>query len=360
MCADPVREPRAVCGDGSPYRFSYRPAPAGTSRGLMVFFQGGGACNDYVTCWGNDGVGGTGRRVVTMTNNRTGPQVDPTTRRPLGIMAADEPTNPLAAYDVVFGSYCTGDLGQGSRDEVLTRPADASPTAPAMIPTYFHGGDNVAAVLAFAQRTFPSPARVVVTGSSAGAYTSLAAVIPLAAMYPATTRIVYLGDAGAGVGIPTFDAQFDAVVTRFDGHDGGRVVRFAELTFQADRTQRAFTTAAFRAAATFQAGLRTLLEGRATRHPMNFRYFAPPGDCHTSLPNAALFQQYVMAADGSFAPAVPAVRPNPAFTLDGVGIAAWIRALVEPDAAIGADARNLAGPWTTVSEDCPLPNASAL
>ena len=66
---DPRTMPNVVCGDGSPYRMSYRPA-TGASQGLLLYFRGGGGCSDYVTCWGVDGRGGMGRRVGTMENTR--------------------------------------------------------------------------------------------------------------------------------------------------------------------------------------------------------------------------------------------------------------------------------------------------
>lgn len=356
VCADPTTEPAAVCGDGSPYKWSYRPAPTGSSQGLLVFFQGGGACSDYVSCWGEDGKGGTGRTVTTMSNDRAGAQLDPTTHQSGGILDLGTTANALVDYDVVFSPYCTGDLGQTSREEVLVRPASADPSAPAQILTYFHGRDNLQLAVAFAERTFASPPHVVIAGSSAGGYVGLAATPMVVAAYPApATTFAYIGDAAAGIGLTSFDSSLDSIVSALDGTGTHRFARFVQFSFQADATQRTFAKPAYQPAAAFQAALQTELEGRASRHPTNYRYFAPPGTCHVVLQSPALYQKYVRAGDGTFVPASPPVMPNPDLTLDGVGLDAWLRAVVEGDGPFGADVADLAGPWGTVLASCPLP-----
>ena len=106
VCADPATTPGAVCGDGSPYKMSYRRA-ATASAGLLLYFRGGGTCTDYVSCWGNDGLGGDGRRVATLENTfGTAPNVSPQVGHALGILDTTEVDNPLKGYDVAWISYC--------------------------------------------------------------------------------------------------------------------------------------------------------------------------------------------------------------------------------------------------------------
>jgi hypothetical protein len=67
------------------------------------------------------------------------------------------------------------------------------------------GWDNVQVILHWMRVTVPPPARLLVAGSSAGAYGAATHFASLRALYPAT-RAVYLGDGGQGVTAPGFEA----------------------------------------------------------------------------------------------------------------------------------------------------------
>lgn len=351
VCVDRARFPEAVCGDGSTFRFSYRPAEV-SSEGLLLYFRGGGFCNDYVSCWGRDGRGGDGRRVGTMTNSEnTAPSVIPALGRTIGIFDREDPDSPFARFDVVHVSYCTGDTGGGTERIELVRPPDADPSAPASIPTFFHGAYNVAAAIAWVQETFPRPPRLVVYGSSAGSYASSRALPEVLAAYPETAAVTWIGDGGAGVGRASA-GDLDALLVRYDGSTD-RLVRFAQFSFQSDATQIEFLPAGSGGEAEFRAGLRAIVESRSTAAPDRYRSFAPPGTCHTIAQSVALYRQFTTAG-GRLSPVVPEVRPNPDVTLDGVAVTAWLRSIVYGSGPMGADIESHAGDWTTPRLDCPL------
>ena len=49
-----VELPGTFCGNGSQYKFWYYDNPS--SRNLLVLFEGGGACWDYPSCSGQQGI----------------------------------------------------------------------------------------------------------------------------------------------------------------------------------------------------------------------------------------------------------------------------------------------------------------
>jgi pectinacetylesterase len=140
-------------------------SPASTD--LVVFLQGGGACWDFFTC------GGAPELVPkTASSGPFGPDEfarDIYARYPRSWVRRENLPAALRDATIVFVPYCTGDVHSG--DAVATY---ASPIAGRPSITWHHVGH--ANVLAFLKRlgaTFPSPAKLVVSGSSAGGFGSL-------------------------------------------------------------------------------------------------------------------------------------------------------------------------------------------
>lgn len=354
VCASPSADPDAVCGDGSPYKFSYRPA-SGQSKGLLLYFRGGGGCSDYVGCWGLDGVGGEGRRVSTMSNTEfTGPGVHPLLGQTLGIFYLVEPTNPLRQYDQVHIAYCTGDAGLKNEEQVFEKPEGAAPDAPASIKTYFHGQANIAFALDTVLGLFPTPKRLVILGSSAGSWASMASVTGILQRYgDASIPVAYYGEGGIGVGSANWNQMVLELLGSLNGTGGNRLVRFAQFSFISDEVQRAFAPLGYQDPTAFQAEMRSLLEGRAAAHPLNYRYFAIPGSCHTLAQNPGLFQQFTKAS-GTWKPVQPAVKPNPDLSVGEVNLLPWFTTIIEGD-SITESMGNVAGDWEAVSTTCLLP-----
>jgi hypothetical protein len=88
------------CGDGSPYAFQIRLAPAGEPvENVVVFLQGGGVCVFEDDC---AAVGASLLRAVDNTTLPSG-----------GILSNDPAINPFAAWTKVFLPYCTQDIHVG-------------------------------------------------------------------------------------------------------------------------------------------------------------------------------------------------------------------------------------------------------
>jgi hypothetical protein len=156
------------CALGTPYSFFYREG-TDPSR-LLIYFQGGGACWESLSCSG----------MFDATVDHT----EPFAFR--GVFDRAEPRNPLRAYSVVFVPYCTGDVHIG----------DASVSYGDGTRSIGHRGfRNVTAVLEWIGALGFRPSTVVVAGTSAGAYGALFYMRPIARLLP-DARLVLLGDSG--------------------------------------------------------------------------------------------------------------------------------------------------------------------
>jgi len=147
-------EPGTSCNDGSETGFAINPSPSG-STDTLVFFMGGGACWDQVTCF----VANTAAK---------GPFKAPQfelgkTALTAGIFDREDDDNPFADWNFAFIPYCTGDLHGGQRLVTYGQP-------PFSATWNFAGATNSRLILDRLAATFFQPSRLVVTGSSAGGY----------------------------------------------------------------------------------------------------------------------------------------------------------------------------------------------
>lgn len=129
-----------------------------TSTDVVVFLQGGGACWDYATCY-----------FGTATTGPFGPSQFATFYATYPNSWAVRSNLPAALADatIVFVPYCTGDVHGGNA--VTTYTLQGFPSV-----TWHHVGH--ANLMAFLKRlgpTFPSPGRLLVSGSSAGGFGAL-------------------------------------------------------------------------------------------------------------------------------------------------------------------------------------------
>jgi hypothetical protein len=219
------------CALGTPYSFFHR---EGTDPDrLLIYFQGGGACWEWVSCSG----------MFDATVEHT----EPFAFR--GIFNRAEPRNPLRAYSAVFVPYCTGDVHIG----------DASVSYGDATRRVGHRGfRNVSAVLDWMAARASRPRIVVVAGTSAGAYGALFYMRPIARLFP-DARLVLLGDSG----VPLLSRNEEVLKTWGSGsvmstlwqrEDGPRTlleayrqaaligprVRLAQITSDRDGVQSAF------------------------------------------------------------------------------------------------------------------------
>ena len=143
-----------ACDDGSPTGIGVNP---GDSDKLLVYFEGGGACGDYVTCF-------------VLNTAAHGPfgaaDLPGATDRPGSIFDRGVAGNPFAAFTLVYVPYCTGDVHGGVK---VNAYSDGTTDHP-----YHHVGHlNALAALDRLTATWPSVNKLVITGASAGGYGSV-------------------------------------------------------------------------------------------------------------------------------------------------------------------------------------------
>jgi hypothetical protein len=161
----------SICSDGSPTGIAVNPGP-GPAPDLLVFLDGGGACWDAATCFGFADLppaakpGPFGRAEFEARRQDI----------PGSLLDREAPGNPYRGFTLAFVPYCTGDVhaGDASRDY-----------AGAPRRYHHHGRRNVAAAGDYLAAHLPAPARLVVSGASAGGFGALLAHDALRPRWPA-------------------------------------------------------------------------------------------------------------------------------------------------------------------------------
>ncbi len=154
----------------------------GTGKDLVIFLQGGGACWDFVTC------GGAASLVSGTPTASVGPfgpaqfATDIFAKYPNAWVHRDKMPAAIATATLVFVPYCTGDVHSGDRTTTY------APTLPGLSSiTWRHAGH--ANLVAFLRRLGPGVKlgagdKLVVAGSSAGGFGSLANYPTIRARWP--------------------------------------------------------------------------------------------------------------------------------------------------------------------------------
>ncbi|NNF56691.1 MAG: hypothetical protein HKN04_00480 [Rhodothermaceae bacterium] len=170
------------CALGTPYRFFYRPG-ADASR-LLIYFQGGGACWDWVSC---SGMFDTSVERMELAEYR-------------GIFDGANPANPFRDFATLFVPYCTGDVHVGDAERRYGDDASARPVTHA-------GARNVEYALQWIHARTDAPRQIVIAGASAGAYGAVFHAPRIAVLYPAATLIT-IADSGVPL-LPGYEAILD-------------------------------------------------------------------------------------------------------------------------------------------------------
>jgi hypothetical protein len=168
-----------VCMNGSPYHFFVK---RGTVNKLLVYYQGGGACWEQLTCT---------VPVCDTTVNPAGS--DNPNSGGSGFAASANPNNPFKDWNVVFVSYCSCDIHFGDSAQDY---ANFNPGTPLHVE--HRGYHNAKVVEKWAREHFVSPEEIFVTGSSAGAYGAWFHGPLLHDVWPAS-KFSILADGGNGV-----------------------------------------------------------------------------------------------------------------------------------------------------------------
>lgn len=174
------RDLTAVCMGGTPYHFFAR---RGTVNKLVMYYQGGGACWEKLTC------------SVPVCDTTVDPEGGDNPNRATGGFAdRTNPNNPFRDWHTVFVSYCGCDIHFGDAVQDYTSgPDDAAP-----LRVHHRGFQNAKVVEKWAREHFVAPDEVFVTGSSAGAYGAWFHAPLLHDVWP-QARFHVLADAGNGV-----------------------------------------------------------------------------------------------------------------------------------------------------------------
>lgn len=145
--------PNTTCANGTPAGFgiNFPPTPSGD---LFVYFEGGGACWDYSTCF----------ELHTAVN--IGTTYDAAAfARDIGTAPPDRSAgNPFGAATLVWIPYCTGDLHAGIATQDY--PDGSGGTKP----VHHTGATNTQAFVDALHATLPTLQHLWLSGSSAGGY----------------------------------------------------------------------------------------------------------------------------------------------------------------------------------------------
>lgn len=160
------------CVTGSDYTYFAR---RGSENKLLIYYQGGGACWNGLTCG--------------IPTCRAAPNENLDEFAAEGFFDLSNEANPFRNWNILFVTYCTCDIHFG--DASLTYEGASSPTQ-------HLGFQNAKVVERWAREHFLNPDVVFVTGSSAGAYGAWFHGPLLHDVWPASQMHI-LADAGNGV-----------------------------------------------------------------------------------------------------------------------------------------------------------------
>lgn len=147
-----IEPPGVVCGNNTQYKFFAN--FSATSDKLVVVFEPGGACWDYDSCTGKNGIRGAAN-VDGLKDNHWDKAsfISP-------FLSRYDDTSPSQDWNLIYVPYCTGDVHTGNR--VVTYQGEPNVE-------FHHGGhDAVQEVVKWADSNFTHVPKMLVTGCSAG------------------------------------------------------------------------------------------------------------------------------------------------------------------------------------------------
>jgi hypothetical protein len=159
----------------------------GKKNNLVVFFQGGGGCWDYMNCVAAPTYTQyQSEELYMFTDAMAGRGIFDQTKGK---------DNPFQDWGFVYIPYCTGDLFWGANDANYYG-----------VEIKHRGFVNFQAVLQYLKENTNYPGKIFVTGSSAGSYGATNSFPYIKQAFP-WSNVHLLGDAGAGVMGGTFPTQ---------------------------------------------------------------------------------------------------------------------------------------------------------
>jgi hypothetical protein len=276
----------AICLYGTPYQVNVH---RGSSKKVMLYLEGGGACWDYFTC-----AAGVAKKTANSAQGA-------------GILELTNAANPFADWNIVYAPYCDGSVFSGNNIVDYT-------SGSATLHTYHHGIQNLSAAVALMKQEFPNPEAIVVSGSSAGGYGTFQGYGVTRIAFPATPITVF-DDSGPGLQNPADTAGVEARNTnwKFQQYvpasctdcaiqlsyltdwalDRDPTLRTALFSYLQDNVIRGFLQLDGSA---YEALLRQYSDDLHDRHPDRFKRFLKSGSGHTVL---ELSTFYTLAVQGT-------------------------------------------------------------
>src|SRR3954471_2004129 len=156
-----IEPPGVLCGDGSPYKFFVN--FSAKSDNLVVVFEPGGACWDYDSCAGRNGIRGAANPHGLPDDHwELAPFISP-------FLSRFDDTNPSKDWNMVYVPYCTGDVHTGAKTVTY---ASGNTTDPDL---EFHHDGHAATmqIVGWIDENFTHVPKMLSTGCSAGGVGSL-------------------------------------------------------------------------------------------------------------------------------------------------------------------------------------------
>ncbi|MBT9487075.1 MAG: hypothetical protein IV093_06150 [Rubrivivax sp.] len=193
-------ESGASCGNGSPYRFFVNRTPL--SKDMVMVYEGGGACWDQKACLGEGKLGATNPDGIP-------PDYMKTINVAFGLVTPFNARNSpqqvqTQSWNMVFLPYCTGDVHSGSKVTVYD---DAYPDRPRV--QYHAGQANIEAAAQWLRNNLGQPAKMMLTGFSAGGVGSTTTYALVRETLQPTGKATLLADSGPLVPAPRNAAPED-------------------------------------------------------------------------------------------------------------------------------------------------------
>ncbi|MBS1123198.1 MAG: uncharacterized protein H6Q90_5426, partial [Deltaproteobacteria bacterium] len=154
-----VEPPGALCGNNSQYKIWVNYSDK--SDNLVVVFEPGGACWDYASCTGQEGIRGAANIDGLPDDHWELAQfISP-------FLSRFDDTNPSRDWNMVYVPYCTGDVHTGNN--VVTYQDPSGPD----VEFHHDGHDDVQKVVSYLDDSFTHVPKLLVTGCSAGGVGSM-------------------------------------------------------------------------------------------------------------------------------------------------------------------------------------------
>ncbi len=191
----PAEHPQALCNDGTPAYYIFRPGFGAGAKRWHVFLEGGGSCNDGEACAQRYR---TSRGLMSSSQATDGALYTQTLH---GAKSPSPMENP-DFYDanLVQIHYCSSDHWTGDQAAVAGAPIDE------MTRWHFRGRAIVSAVFEeLTELGLGSAEELLLNGGSAGGMGVSNTADDVRARLPASTRMLAMHDAGFGLIYPPYD-----------------------------------------------------------------------------------------------------------------------------------------------------------